>query len=398
MVNRQPRFLHFIPDEKFVNVTVDLMARTGLGSHIFVVNSDSADGELRYADRDKVAIVTRSGSSPLPLLANELTRCDALVIHYLTRPACELILAAPSSTPVAWCGWGGDYYNLLPGGEDALFAPETRRIVESLRKRRAGHSINRQAKRLARTWLGPLRDFALYHTYWRQAIRRVNFFSAPIRPDFDLLRAALADDLVAEYCQFHYGSLQDDAFRAVPAPARRGHQASIQLGQSASAFGNHLDAALSIQIAHRQRVRLVVPMSYGDLDYRDEVLSRIGAMCFAAFDDIRQYLPLHEFERRVASCELAIFGSKRQHALGNILIALCQGRQVLLDPENPTFGYLRTLGVMVDAISDIDRVLDGAAQFDAAHRLKANVVALRDQWGASKVDLDARIFLSRLVA
>lgn len=390
------RVLHFIPDEKFVDSAADLMTAVGRGTHIFAVNSDHPDRRLRFASRDRVAFVACSLESPVTLLRDELDRCDSLVIHYLNRRACEMILSAPPRMTVAWCGWGGDYYHLLPGGEDALLAPRTRALVEKLRKRSAGVSVTSHAKRLARRWLGPLRDRALYRAFWRDAVRRVDVFSAPIRPDYELLRAALGRDFRAEYRQFSYASIKQEP---VPVDAEIPGQPrtlGLQLGQSASVYGNHLDAALLVPQSARRHVRLVVPLSYGDVGYREELLRELVPMNFGEVDAMNSFLPLHEYQRRLAGSRLAVFNSRRQHALGNIAIALAQGRQVFLDPANPTFNYFRSLGMLVDPMSELPTAIDGQDELSAAERIAHNVPVLDRLWGKAQVISDAQAFVDRL--
>ena len=384
-----PPVVHYLPDEKFTNFFVELIRSFGALGHMFAIDPAGVDGSLRYTHPMNASVVLNPSKAILPQMCDVIPRCKTLAIHFMTPRARCLTLAAPSHVRVFWSGWGADYYHLLPGGDRHLLGIRTQRLIDSLRIQRHGRlagSLKAQAIRLG---AGNLAD-TLRRCRWRAVWSRVDLFSAPIRPDFELLRAALGASFRAGYCQVNYGSIEDTFS---PSAALASNANRVLLGHSASPIGNQLDAAVQVPPARRSRLTLVLPLSYGDASYARALLAELNTMGFLTIESMEQFIPLDNYLSKTSSCGSAVFNAKRQCALGNIGAALCRGADVYLHPESPTYEFLRSLGADVESSECMARIGDEHTSSAIRQRAARNRAALEHCWGREAVASNARQFL-----
>ena len=115
------------------------------------------------------------------------------------------------------------------------------------------------------------------------------------------------------------------------------------LGNSADPSNNHLDALVTL----RERVNLVgsqkiiVPLSYGNPAYA-RVIIRKGRELFGdAFEPLTEFLPVEQYQLRLASCRHVILNHLRQQAVGNLVLALANGSNVYMNVRNPAYAHFK---------------------------------------------------------
>ncbi len=142
---------------------------------------------------------------------------------------------------------------------------------------------------------------------------------------------------------------------------------------------------------------MLVPLSYGRVDYAETIEPMLQGLGFKRIDILSRFLPLPDYNAVTGRCGTAIFNAKRQHALGNIGAALCRGARVFLDPVNPAFGFLRGLGASVESSAGNSDRFPTMSDSSLRSRAAANTRALNQCWGREQVENNARSFL-RLVS
>ena len=129
----------------------------------------------------------------------------------------------------------------------------------------------------------------------------------------------------------------------------------VLLGNSRSKSNNHVEI-LKILKNHENSIgEIVCPLSYGkEIDYAKEV-SAVGRSLFGKkFIPLKDLLPLEEYLKVLASVDVAVFGHKRQEAVGNTINLLAMGKLVFMDSQSTTFTFLKDLGVDVRSIEELN--------------------------------------------
>ncbi len=377
------KVLHLVNDEKFIDFIARQFALSG-DEHRYIVHQPG--GTLRHIKSVEPWRIVGDSYFSSPTLQQDLAACDALIVHFMTPMAARLVLQAPHHLIIAWSGWGADYYHLLPGGDMALLGAETARIERRLQRRKA----LRHPVAMAKFLLGRLRRHSLQSRLILPAVRRVQLFSAPLPEDYTLLQKALGAGFPAQYSQINYAS-EEETF-AIGAVELSGND--ILVGNSASASNNHVEAFKLLARHDLTGRKVVVPLSYGDADYRDEILRQGTTILGQHFDPIVDFMPLADYNAHIARCAVVVMNHQRQQALGNIGTLLYQGARLFFDERNVVYDFLRRHGAHVYRTAELPNE-SAFAPLTASQR-QHNRQVLQDFWGRDKVAANTVQFMNTL--
>jgi hypothetical protein len=119
---------------------------------------------------------------------------------------------------------------------------------------------------------------------------------------------------------------------------------NIWLGNSATITNNHLDGLKEI-LRQDTKKKTYIPVSYGDEGYAQYLIRKHGASPDFVF--VKEFLELENYNILLNDCHYFLFLSKRQQSVGNVFMALLNGGTVVLHKSNPTYAFLKKLGVVV---------------------------------------------------
>lgn len=384
--------LHLVYDEKFVTFAAEVFASCSgtTNRYLVIVNDDSAP--LRFVANlaNKQRVTKRYFRSHA--MMRELEWCDVLIVHYLGLPGAKLILRAPSRVLVVWSGWGGDYYDLLPHGEQTLLGDATRSLLLAIDRERSGRL--RTMPRRIRSAVMRVRNRLVVDPLLRRAIRRVNYFSAPIPEDFDVFKRLAPGKKHAEYAQLNYASVER-TFSSGPAVVTGD---AILVGNSASATNNHADVFDRLAKLDLGGRRIIVPLSYGDEIYRDAVIAYGRRLFGERFEPLIEYMAIERYNVVIGQCSVALMGHRRQQGVGNIAMLLLIGARVFIDRASPVLGHLKARGAYVSAL---DELANGSSAFLeplSPEQQRANRSVVEAAWGHDVVLRNTRQFIARLEA
>lgn len=268
--------------------------------------------------------------------AVEAIAYDILVVHYISGRSAQVIRRARPDALVVWSSWGCDYQDLIGNREAEILMPETLRIVRGCAASSWRAALARQSDHAQRL----VRDRLI-----RQALPRIDVMTH-VKPDFDKM-AALYPRIHALQHRIGYYSLDTSfAFDPVePGPM-------LQVGNSADPCMNHAESFAALRKVWDGEREILCPLSYGDARYADRV-EALGRRHFGArFRPIREFLPIKAYNELVAPCGAFFLNSIRQKAVGNIALALYQGRTVYLHPANPLHHTFREIGAILLTTDD----------------------------------------------
>jgi dTDP-N-acetylfucosamine:lipid II N-acetylfucosaminyltransferase len=320
------RIVHLARDEKFIPLLRELFEAAHPGANRWLVARRSR-AALKFVKPGADVTDRAEWWWRTPLLRGDVADADVLIAHSMTTIFANALRHAPQARAV-WLGWGYDYYPLLAEQLGPPLLPLTRALVR-------GDDDEPAVKRLA------LAD----------AAARLHTFCV-LPPEVPLLRRALPK-LTAVHCELPLFT-REDVFERGPSQMQG---ADVLLGNSATASNNHLDA-FELFKTHPLPGRLIVPLSYGNLDYGAQVAVRGAAQFGGRFDGLRDFMTLDDYNRRIAGCGFVVMNHCRQQAVGNIGAALFKGATVYLRRENPLFAFYRDLGIHLRCVDDL---ADGAA-------------------------------------
>ncbi len=378
------RILHLAPDEKFISFTFRLFNELPDVENRLVIRSLGRDRTLRHTSSLAAWRVVSRDYFVSSAMAEDLRWCDCLVVHYLEPLAATMILRAPGDVVKVWSAWGADYHQLIPESGRPILGPQTQALVTKLRQASTGRWLRSLYSRARNQLIG----FPLM----RAAALRADLYSAPILEEFEDLRTALGPRFRARFAQLNYGDVESIFSEGASSPAGE----DILVGNSAAATNNHAEAFSTLARLDLGDRRIVVPLAYGDSDYRSAVIALGRRMFGARFVPVTEFLPLADYNSLIGRCAIAIMNHRRQQALGNIGTLMERGARIVLDEHGTLFRFFTSLGTSVDSLQALERV--GAMlppPLSEAERLR-NRAALRKVWSAATVRRNATDFVSAL--
>ena len=369
-------FLHIVDDEKFIDAAHRICEAAAPGRHRFVMFTDAAkDRFIKIAPVERRALAMLGSRREIERLCEGHS---VVVLHSLEERKLALLRNLPQRMTVWWLGWGFDYYDLT---QTELLMPLTRAA---------------RPRSPPEPWLARLR------ARWQrrfdksgsrvELLQRVDYFSPVIAEDFALVQQALPA-FRARSLAWKYGTLEDDFIRGFEGRSVNGP--NVLIGNSATMTNNHLEAFELLRGLELGGRRVIVPLSYGNAAYQGIIEAQGEARFGAAFQPLRDFMPIEQYVATVASCSIVVMNHLRQQAVGNVVIMLYLGAKVFLDARNPLFANLRRHGFHVFATEQL------VAEFSDAlddERQRENRNRLTTLWSRQAVWHDARESFEVLLA
>ncbi len=319
-------------------------------------------------------------------MKEDLAWADCIIAHYLTFTSALIFFYAPDPVIKVWSGWGGDYYNFMPGGEKKLFGSETGSLVNSINDKNGLNFLLNTNLRL---------DNAIKNYVFKKAIKKIALFSAPIRDDFILLQKSLGDLLTAQYIQLNYGSVKKTFLAGLQNEnPKLGY--NILVGNSATPTNNHIEAFLLLAKNRLNGRKIITPLSYGEPKYRNAILNKGKKIFGEKFFPIIDFLPLSEYNLLISKCSIVVMNHRRQQALGNIGAMLYCGAKVFLDESNPIYSFFKENGAYVYSTNLLTDCIQDVFAHLNQEQIEKNRGVLRGFWGDDIVMRNAQLFVDKV--
>jgi dTDP-N-acetylfucosamine:lipid II N-acetylfucosaminyltransferase len=365
------RILHLGVDDKFTNFFFETCEYVLPGRNRYLVVDEKE--ALQYVRPAAAVSRVKPGFLHSTEMRQILAKSRVLVIHFLTDAVIDFLPRVPEQVVVVWSGWGKDYYARFPSFRQWAYQEKTRKLMSELEPDRAPAGlVDRIRCKIA--------DRCRKHQE-KKAIGRINYFSSPLPQDYPLVRAAFPS-FSARYLQLNYGSVED-TFQVGPDTVSG---KNILVGNSADPANNHLEVFDVLKDLDLSDRLIYVPLSYGDRQYRDRVISAGNALFGGRFSPLLDFMPLEQYNRTVASCGTVIMNHRRQQAIGNIGTMLYKGAKLFLNGEGIAFGFFAGQGAHLSSVAALDardeRVFDELAE----HQVAENRRILDTFWGRGVVE------------
>lgn len=183
-------------------------------------------------------------------------------------------------------------------------------------------------------------------------IGKIDYFCFWNKFDFDLMNKYYHTNM--EFRFFSYGGVQKAAdLNNILFPLEERSTSVIMVNHQASQTGNHGTLMRKIKEIDSSNLYVkLVPLSYGSVGIKQNV-QKLGKKLFNdKFEPLMTYMALDEYNKKLASVDIAFFGQHRQEAAGNIIQLLRNGVKVFLRNDNSLLNYYRSLGYLVYSFED----------------------------------------------
>lgn len=313
-----------------------------------------------------------------PSVPAKLQKFDLVVLHSLSTYWLVLMLFAPRGTRFAWLGWGHDYYSYICDDASTLLLEETSKLEARCREQRQSR-LNFSAR------FKELLKFLVDGVIQPYALRRVGTFSPVLKEDYDLVCAANIIPVLPRFMPWNYGSLEGHFIKNFLGQRTNGN--SILIGNSASSTNNHVEAfRLISDSAKGNNTEVIVPLSYGDQCYKNEIVDLGQQILGDCFHPITDFLSLNDYVELIKHCGSAIMNHKRQQGVGNVVIMLYLGARVFLREDNPTYLMLKREGAVLNTVQELQDEPSLLFRRLKEYEVQKNIDILYQHWSEDAID------------
>ena len=156
---------------------------------------------------------------------------------------------------------------------------------------------------------------------------------------------------------------------------------NIQIGNSAYSDFNHIRILKLLSKYKEDNIKIYAPLSYGKMDYAEQVI-RYGRKIYGdKFIPMQQFLPAEDYYDFLQKMDIAIMDLEGQHALGNIYGLLRLGCKLYLRKNSMLYKYfLKEMHCKIFTIDQIENMdINELSRFDY-HEKEKNRKHIFDHW------------------
>lgn len=345
------KILHLVNDDKFINFIADTFNACEDVNNTYIVTVQNATLPLKYIINFPNMIIVDQNLIHSKTVIQELNKFDAIVVHYLDVTKATLLLKAPSHIPIVWSGWGADYYCFVGRGESDLLGMESLALIEFLNNQLYSSNKLLRIKNNVKKYIVQTFSKLIRHptNVLNDAIRRFDYFSAPIPEDYSLIKPHLGSTFKAEYVQLNYVSVEKTF--ALGTESISGD--NILVGNSAFSTNNHLEMFRLLSRLDLNDRKIVVPLSYGVPAYRDAIIKHGLHLFGDLFVPLTDFMPLDKYNDIISKCSIVVMGHLRQQALGNTATMLFKGAKVYMDENSTAYQFFKKRGLTIYNLLDL---------------------------------------------
>ena len=123
---------------------------------------------------------------------------------------------------------------------------------------------------------------------------------------------------------------------------------NIQVGNSADPENCHAEVFEKLdELKDVVKFNVYCPLSYGNEDYAQLVIAEGTRLFGESFRPLTKFMSFDEYNRYMATVDIAIFNHRRQQAMGNIIGLLSMGKTVYLRSTETPYSFFKDLGITV---------------------------------------------------
>lgn len=344
------RILHIAPDEKFVDSVIYQFEKVAPNASDYIVFLNEGQSNVSFVKNlDKIQIKSRTNFEFEWILKRE-SKYDLICFHSIDNDQAQIILKLQNKTKILWFLFGYEvYHNPNIVKEKSILGNVTYNYFykksifqKDFYKSYFFKNRFRAPKQVIESLLyGKHYLFKLSKT----AMKKVDYLGVPFYEELNYI----SEKLNKKFINFNFSYYPIEFILKKPLEISGDN---ILIGNSSTISNNHLDVFEKLKDFNLKDKRLIVPLNYGDFNYRSYIVKEGYELFSNSFKPLMEFLSLEEYNKHISSCNIAIMGHIRQQSVGNIITMLCMGAKVFLSQENTVYKFLKRLGIKIFTIED----------------------------------------------
>ena len=142
----------------------------------------------------------------------------------------------------------------------------------------------------------------------------------------------------------------------------------ILVGNSATPSNRHLE--IFNKLANFKDIDIFVPLSYGDVSYKQTILELGDELFNGNFHPITDMMVYNDYISFLNDMNFAIFNHNRQQGVSNIILLLSMGKTIYLSKENNAYNMLKKLNIIFKDINELNYDLEEISNTDKLNNQK----------------------------
>lgn len=202
----------------------------------------------------------------------------------------------------------------------------------------------------------------------RFVIRRIGHLVTYIKGDVDLVRKWYGAKGVHHNCLMYLSNVVDATAISITKNKSPERTLKILLGNSADPSNNHLEALEQLLPYKDEKIKIVVPLSYGDRSHAKKVMAQGHQWFGEKFFPLTEFMEFDQYRQLLNSLDIVIFNHRRQQAMGNTITALSLGKTVFIRRDVSQWQFFNDLGIVLKDVGELtlepiaDEVLEQNSQ------------------------------------
>lgn len=329
-------YIHLLNDVKFARSEIVVFEKFYPNQSLYIFSSGGDKNDDIRNEFPDVPICDVKPFDYRQILSLCTQDVDCVLVYSASRPHVKMALSIHKKTncKIYWMFFGMDLYDRL---HYVYHYPLYDYNVVPLKRKLKKYILNLRSNRAFKKFANTIDSFC----FWNPN-------------DFQLMQKYFG----AKQAQLRY-YCHDLGCPIEPLPEfEEKDMCRVQVNHSASFSCNHLTVLKKLEaLDPNSQLNVFLPLNYGPADVKRQVKA-FATHSTLKCDILTEFLPLEEYYGVVSQNGVAIFGSHRQEAGGNIHAALRNGVKVYLRNDNNLLQLYRSWGVHIYSFEDNLNSLD----------------------------------------
>ena len=130
----------------------------------------------------------------------------------------------------------------------------------------------------------------------------------------------------------------------------------VMLGNSASRTNCHIEVLEMLAKYKDEDIEVITPLSYGDMEYAEEVKMAGRDLLGDAFVPLTEFVPKMEYYDFLSTIDIGIFNNNRQEATGNIEALMFYKRRTFIRRGTSMWNEWDKEGYLLEDVADITQM------------------------------------------